>query len=137
MTWLRTLSPTKFPILALMLVLSGANCRGGAASDISRPLAQAHVTTEADVARISEVAGAFADRNNFAPQRANAFAQGNLEFEMRLYRDDLSIFLSRLRGQPLEIAAHPLCACESGRRQGLQRAADESIRELREELSRP
>jgi len=136
MDWLMTSRAAKAAAIALMLVLSGATCGGGAAMQVNRPLAQADVTSHADFARVSEVVRAFSRRNNFAVQENVRVPRGQVEFDMRLFRDDISVSVNKLVGEPIGLAVYPLCVCELGQRVGLHDAAEAVIRELREDLSR-
>jgi hypothetical protein len=55
---------------------------------------------------------------------------------MRLFRDDVSIIVTQVRGEPIQVSAYPLCVCELGRRFGLQQAANEAVAELKANLAR-
>jgi hypothetical protein len=118
-----------------MLASCGAACGSDAATQINRPLAQADVESPADFAHVSDVVRQFARQNNFAVQEILSRPQGNVEFAMRLFRDDISVSVSRMVGDPIDLAAMPLCVCELGSRVGLQAASDAAVRELRESLS--
>lgn len=136
MKWLAASRAAKAVAIALMLASCGAACGGEASTQGNRPLARADVPRPGDLARVEEIVRAFARKNSFAVQEAITPSQGLLEFDMRLFRDDISVSVSKLRGDPIGLAAYPLCVCELGTRIGLQAAADAAIRELREDLSR-
>ena len=136
MEWLVASRAAKAAVIALMLASCGAACGSDPPAQVNRPLAQADVTRPLELARVEEIVRAFARKNGFAAQEAMIHSQGMLEFDMRLFRDDISISISKLRNNPIGLAAYPLCVCELGRRVGLRAAADASIRELREDLSR-
>jgi hypothetical protein len=120
--------------IALMLASCGAAC-GSDPDQVNRPLAQANVVSSADFAHVSEIVREFSRRNNFAVQEVVSHPQGNVEFVIRLFRDDISVSVSKMVGAPIFLAASPLCVCEVGRRIGLQAASDAAIRELQQELS--
>lgn len=136
MKWLASSRAAKAAAIALMLASCGAICGGDAATQVNRPLARADVTSQADFAHVSEIVRAFSRRNNFAVQENISRPQGNVEFDMRLFRDDISVSVNKMRGEPIALMAYPLCVCELGRRIGLQVAADAAISELREDFSR-
>lgn len=121
---------------AVAITLSLAACESDAASQINRPLAQADVVSRAELAQVGQIVMEYARAHGFAAQEPRSYREGNLEFEMRLFRDDISVSISKLRGGPIDLAAYPLCVCELGHRIGLQAASEQTIRDLREALSR-
>jgi hypothetical protein len=135
MKWVLVSRAAKVAAIALMLASCGAVCGSDAAMQVNRPLAQADVASPADFAHISEIVREFSRKNNFAVQENLTHPRGNLDFDIRLFRDDISVSVNRLAGEPIALAAYPLCVCELGTRIGLQAAANAAVRELQEDLS--
>jgi hypothetical protein len=103
-------------------------------ADINKPLAQAEVASQADLSRINALVRNFARKNHFAVQEIVSNGRGRTDFSVRLFRDDISVTINRIRFEPIKLAAFPLCACERERRIGLQEAADAAVRDLSQEL---
>jgi len=123
------------PIL-LMLASCGATCGDGLEPAVTRPLAQAYVTGAMSYDQVSEVVMAYSRINNFNVQELLSHPQGNMEFLIRLSRDDISVTVSKMVGDPIFLAASPLCVGEAGNRVELQAAAEATVRELQQEISR-
>lgn len=126
-------------ILFLVSVVAfGAAACGGTdpvSADINKPLAQAEVISQADLARINAIVRDFSREHQFAVQEIVSNGRGRTDFSTRLFRDDISVTINRIRGDPIKVAAFPLCACERERLMGLQEAADAAVRDLRRALS--
>jgi hypothetical protein len=121
-----------FAIASATLLMSCA-CR--ASSDVNRPLTQAQVQSAAEFTRVNEIVSEFSRVEHFAVQVLPAPQPSTSDFSLRLFRDDLTLTVNRVRGGPIEIAAFPLCACELGRRFGLQTAADDAVSQLKKRLT--
>ena len=98
-------------------------------------MAQAQVQSTAEFTGVNEIVAEFSRMEHFAVQVLPAPRPSTSDFSLRLYRDDLTMTVNRVRGGPIEVAAFPLCACEMGRRFGLQTAADEAVSELKKRLT--
>jgi hypothetical protein len=138
MNWLMRSRAAKAALIPLMLAACGATCGNQPHSplDINHALAQADVQASVELARVNEIVTAFAHKNGFAVQDDVHAGVGNTELSMILYRDDISVWVSKLRGDPINVSANPLCICELGVRLGLQQAADAAVTELTDDLSR-
>ena len=104
------------------------------ASDVNRPIATARVIEALGPVRTEEAVRRFAKMRHFAVQEIIPAPQGMMEFATHLFRDDIRVSISKVRGEPIEIFAYPLCVCEADRRLGLQAAADAAVADLRAEL---
>lgn len=122
------------PLLCCALML-GSCGNGRPASDINRPMAQARLETAASYDALRPAIWKFSRDNNFAVQEQQTGAQGMLDFSVELFRDDIRVSISRLRGESVMLSASPLCASERGRRLGLQAGADAAVNKLKEALS--
>lgn len=103
--------------------------------DVNKPIAEATVKTKPawnDIRRIIET---FSKENHFAIQENVTAPQGMIDFNVRLFRDDISIVIDKLHDEPAHVAAYPLCTCELNHRIGLQDAADTSVKDLSKRLS--
>jgi hypothetical protein len=98
-------------------------------------MAQAHLKTAASYDALRPAIWKFSRDNNFAVQEQATRPQGMLDFSIELFRDDIRVSVSRLRGEDVMLAALPLCPSERGRRIGLQVAADAAVNKLKEALS--
>jgi hypothetical protein len=78
----------------------------------------------------------FAVKGQFAVQQTLPAPQGMMEFATHMFRDDIRLSVVKVRGEPIEILAYPLCVCEVGRRLGLEAAANAAVAEMRAELLR-
>ena len=106
-----------------------------AASDVNRPLAQAQIQSVANFDRVHSIVEEFSRESHFAVQVLPAPQPSNTDFSVRLFRDDLTVTINKVRGGPIDVAAFPLCACELNRRFGLQEAAEAAVNELKRDLS--
>lgn len=106
-------------------------------SDLNRPIAAARVAEALSPARTEEAVRRFAKTRHFAVQEIIPAPQGMMEFATHLFRDDIRVSISKVRGEAIEISAYPLCVCEAGRRLGLQAAADAAVADMRTELLAP
>jgi hypothetical protein len=100
-------------------------------------MAQAHLETAASYDALRPAIWKFSRENNFAVQEQATRPQGMLDFSIELFRDDIRVSVSRLRGEGVMLFAYPLCASERGRRLGLQVAADSAVTKLKDALSHP
>lgn len=123
-----------FAVIAIALALSACNAHD-VSNDVNKPLAQAQVPSTSDFKTVNKLISAFAARNHFALQPLISQPQGAVDFSMRLFRDDITVTITRLRGGPIQLAGFPLCACELNRRIGLQSAANSAVDELQRQLS--
>jgi hypothetical protein len=98
-------------------------------------MAQAHLEIAAGYDALRPAIWKFSRENNFAVQEQATRPEGMLDFSIVLYRDDIRMSVSRLRGEGVDLAAFPLCASERGRRLGLQVAADAAVSKLKEALA--
>ncbi|MFL6844025.1 MAG: hypothetical protein ACJ8ER_04000 [Allosphingosinicella sp.] len=123
----------------ILLTLSAllVSCSGSHADDVNKPLARSEVKSMGDNAQTELTISSFAKKNNFAIQPLLNQPRGLLKFVQRLFRDDITIVISQMDGDNIEVAAYPLCACELGRRVGLQSDANAAVEELAHELSTP
>lgn len=115
------------------ILLSSCACR--AASDVNSPLAQVQIESVATFDSVNSVITEFSQKSHFAVQVLPLPKPSNTDFSVRLFRDDLTVTINKIRGGPIDVAAFPLCACERDRRFGLQSAADDVISELRARLA--
>jgi hypothetical protein len=123
-------------LIPFLLAASAATCGSATGNpDVNRPIAQVEVKRAPSPIRL-EIVRIFARKNRFAVAEEMDAAQGELEFHMELFRDDISVSIGKLRGDPITVTANPLCVCEMGRRLGLQEAADAAVRELGDDISR-
>ena len=120
--------------IAMALIASDCPTESPPVSDVNSPVATAAVAGQISLEQASEAVRRFAKRRHFAVQEVIAAPQGMVEFSTTLFRDDLRLSVSKLRGQPIQIHAYPLCACEAGRVLGLQAAADAAVADVRSEL---
>lgn len=97
---------------------------------IQHPLSQADVQTRATTPQLENAVRSFARKNGFAIREALGAPRGRLEFETRLYRDDIFISVSKLTGDPVGLAAYPLCSCGGIQHGILQRSAQNAIDDL-------
>ncbi len=125
----------KFALFATVSATLLMSCVCRASSDVNGPLAQAQVQSTAEFTGVNEIVAEFSRMEHFAVQVLPAPRPSTSDFSLRLYRDDLTMTVNRVRGGPIEVAAFPLCACEMGRRFGLQTAADEAVSELKKRLT--
>ena len=124
------------PLLCCALML--ASCGNGRpAADINRPMAQAQLETAASYDALRPAIWKFSRDNNFAVQEQQTRPEGMLDFSIQLFRDDIRMSISRLRGENVMLFAYPLCASERGRRLGLQVGADAAVTKLKDALSHP
>jgi hypothetical protein len=86
--------------------------------------------------QVRSIIQTFADENHFAAQPLISKPQGAAEFSVRLFRDDVSLLVTKLRDGPIQITAYPLCACDLDKRAGLQTAGKVATADLKERLSR-
>jgi len=124
--------------MALLFALAPAVSSCGLKSgnpDISKPLSAAGIRNSQDSSQVRAVVADFAEQNQFAARTLIDHEQGSVDFSMRLYRDDISILVTRLRNGPIQVATYPLCACETSKRVGLQSAAHEATSALAKRLS--
>lgn len=122
------------PLLCCALVL-GSCGNGHAASDVNRPMAQANLAIAASYDALRPAIWKFSRDNNFAVQEQQTRPQGMLDFSVELFRDDIRMSVSRLRGEDIMLFASPLCASEREKRLGLQVGADAAVNKLKEALS--
>ena len=124
-------------LLAMAMALAASDCPTAArpSEDVNRPVATAKVAGQFSPEQTSEAVRRFPKNRHFAVQEVIAAPQGMVEFATMLFRDDLRVSVSKLHGEPLEIAAYPLCACEAARMFGLQVAADAAVADMRSELT--
>lgn len=90
------------------------------------------------MADFSEIRGkiwSFARRNHFAVQEIGIRPTGRMDFSIRLFRDDISVLISKGHGEPIALAAYPLCTCERHKRPSIQSSAEVAIEELHAILS--
>jgi hypothetical protein len=118
---------------SVLLLASCSSC--SKANDVNKPISQAKITTNMRFDGVMAVVNKFAQENNFAVQENVSQPRGMMEFSVRLFRDDITVMVSKLRSEPIEVASYPLCVCEMGRRVGLQTSADAAVSELSKELS--
>jgi hypothetical protein len=123
-------------VLAMGLVALVEACGSISSTAADRPLSSVEVRDRHSFGHVRHTVAAFADRNHFAVQPIISRPQGRVEFSMRLFRDDVSLIITRLDGGPIEVAAYPLCVCEIGCRAGLQEAADSAVADLKARLGR-
>lgn len=102
---------------------------------VSKPLAQTDIPVMLDADRANKLVGVFASKNHFAVQPLIGRRQGAVAFSVRLFRDDISVLVTQLNGGSIQVTAYPLCACELGRRLGLRSAAENTVAELRRQLT--
>jgi len=121
--------------IAIALVASDCPTEPSAVSDVNRPVATAQVANQFSLEQTSGAVRRFAKNRHFAVQEVIAAPRGMVEFSTMLFRDDLRVSVSKLRGQSIEIHAYPLCACEAGRILGLQAAADAAVADMQSELT--
>lgn len=125
-------------LLLIALALSGSECpKERTASDVNTPMARAQVPDTIDAERTAEAIRRFAKERHFAVQELVTEPRGLLDFATMLFRDDIRVSVSKMRGEPISIAAYPLCACETDHRLGLKDAADAAVAEMRSELVAP
>jgi hypothetical protein len=124
-------------LFAIALALVASDCPTAAlpVSHVNRPVATAKIAGEFSLEQASNAVRRFAMNRRFAVQEVIAAPRGMIEFSTMLFRDDLRVSVSKLRGESLEIAAYPLCACEATRMFGLQEAADAAVADMRAELT--
>ncbi len=123
--------------LAIMGAMMLTSCASIHATnrDVNSPLAQVRFDTSEDYDALGPMIWSLSRSKNFAVQEIITRPRGQVDFTIRLYRDDLTLVISRLRGEAIQLAAYPLCSCQRGKRLGLQDAADASIKDLKEALS--
>jgi hypothetical protein len=124
------------PLLCCALLGTSCGTNRAGAADVNRPLAEAQFASAAGYDTFRPAIWNFSRSHNFAVQELITRPQGNLDFNIVLFRDDISLSVSRLHGDKVQLAALPLCVCELNRRIGLQEAADAAVNELAKALSR-
>jgi hypothetical protein len=121
---------------AVALALFLLSCSNSpVSSDINRPLAAAEIAQPRQFEQVRAVVDQFADANHFAVQPVFNRDDDPMTFSIRLFRDDLTMLVSQVHGESIQVAAYPLCACELGKRIGLQSAATAATADLRARLS--
>jgi hypothetical protein len=123
-------------IATVLLMLASCEDSEKMPPEFNRPIAQSEVQSQTDFDRVRQIVSTFSHSNNFAIQETVSVPQGRLDFSIRLFRDDITVTVSRLHGEPIKLAAFPLCVCELGKRKGLQASADAAVNGLAEELSK-
>ena len=123
-------------VLAALALVAGECPTKEAVSTVNRPIATAQLPEGISAERAEKAVRRFAKNRHFAIQQVIAAPKGMLEFATMLFRDDISVSISKLRGEPIEMFAYPLCACEADRQFGLKEAADAAVTEMRSELLR-
>lgn len=127
---------SRLKVAAAIAALALGSCgTGGMANDVNKPIAQSEIQKQARWNEISQAVQSFAKRNNFAVQEQITEPRGMVDFNVRLFRDDITIMIGKIRNGPVEVTAYPLCACEMDKRFGLQAAADAAVADLTKELS--
>jgi hypothetical protein len=121
--------------IAAVLLYTVACDAGPSASQVNLPLARATVVTAKSPKTLLKHITDYSGRNQFAVQKILMQPRGELDFSVRLFRDDITLTVNRMKGESLKIAAFPLCACERETRAGLQPAADQAVAELRDALA--
>jgi hypothetical protein len=135
MKWALMSKAAKVIAMGMTLASCGMACGSDASAQVNRPLANAEVVTTLDVTRVRQIVRQFASRNNFAVQENLIRPRGNAEFFIRLFRDDISVSVIKLVGDPISVTANALCVCELGNRTGLRDGAESAVRELQADLS--
>ena len=102
----------------------------------NKPLAQATSEAPNQYQDIKSIVWDFARRENFAVQEILDSPRGELDFSVRLFRDDISVTINKLKGEPIQIAAFPLCVCEISKRPGIPTAARAAVEGLRASIER-
>ena len=123
-------------VILTAIGLGMASCADGqTSSNVNRPIAQADVSDPVSWSVARERIKIFAAENHFAVQENLVRPRGMLDFNVRLFRDDISIVVDKVRNEPIHVAAYPLCACEMSQRPDIQPAADEAVAGLKRNLS--
>lgn len=120
-------------LFSLLAVLS---CHSNVGPPVNKPLASHTVRGDITFEHTRSAIMRYADENHFAVQVGTAQPHSPVMFSFRLFRDDVSVIVTRLKEGVTLVAAYPLCACELGNRIGLQEAAESASAGLTRELSR-
>ena len=128
------MSAIAYAFVALSAVTTMSCGERNVRTDINRPIAQARVAERVSLERTLAVVRSFAREHNFALQEPKT-PKGMLEFHVRLFRDDISLVISKLTDGPVEVMAYPLCACEADRRLGIAAVAESEVNNLQNRIS--
>jgi hypothetical protein len=124
-------------IRAIVLALTLSSCGGEpVTADVNHPLAAEEIHIPRTYPEVRVVVAKFAEQNHFAVLPLVSQPQGLVVFSMRLFRDDVSVLVTQLKGGPIQVTAYPLCACELEKRAGLQSAANSAVNDLTRRLSK-
>lgn len=118
----------------LLFAIGESGAREPAA--VNHPIAQAEFRSSDNYSTLSPIIWSFSRANNFAVQEILTQPRGVLDFTVQLYRDDIRLSISRMRGEAVMIMAYPLCVCELDHRIGLREGANASVNDLREAFAR-
>lgn len=123
-------------ILAVFGMITASSHAGSCSEErmVNKYLAQATALNAKSYNLLQSDIKSFSDSNGFAVQEILTTPRGNLDFSVRLFRDDITVLIDRLKGEEISIAAYPLCACQLDRRLGLQEGSEKVVRELRSRL---